>query len=208
VIPVGLPSALLERRPDVAEAERKMAAANAQIGVARAAFFPAVTLTGDAGYSSFHVSTLLDWESQLFQIGPAVTFPVLNGGRLKAGLNEARASYRATCASYRQQVLVAFKDVSDSLVDLDSYGQQVVSETAAVAAADKAAAVSSERYRQGLSNFLDVLDAERTQLQTQSQVIQLRALQLVSTVHLIKALGGGFESTTLETKSGHPAARD
>jgi multidrug efflux system outer membrane protein len=193
VIPVGLPSRLLERRPDVAEAERKMAAANARIGIAKAAFFPAISLTGDAGYSSFHVSSLLNWESQLFQIGPAATFPVLNGGRLKSELKAARAGYQAACASYQEQVLVAFKDVSDSLVDLNSYQQQVTSQTEAVTAADQAAALSRERYRQGLINYLDVLDAERTQLQAQSQLIQIQAWQFIATVHLVKALGGGFE---------------
>ncbi|HUZ06435.1 MAG TPA: efflux transporter outer membrane subunit [Candidatus Paceibacterota bacterium] len=211
-IPVGLPSALLERRPDVAEAERKMAAANAQIGVAKAAFFPAITLTGGAGYSSFNAGNLLNWESQLFQIGPSAALPIFNGGRLKAGLKEAQANYQATCASYRQQVLIAFKDVSDSLVDLDSYGQQVVSETDAVDAANRAANVSRERYKRGLINYLDVLDSERTQLETQSKAIQIHALQLVSTVHLIKALGGGFEAGSLATdgtrlgKNNHPTA--
>jgi multidrug efflux system outer membrane protein len=96
--------------------------------------------------------------------------------------------------SYQQQVLIAFKDVSDSLVDLKSYGEQVASETEAVTAADRAAVLSQVRYKRGLINYLDVLDSERTQLQTQFQIIQLRALQLVSTVHLVKALGGGFES--------------
>jgi multidrug efflux system outer membrane protein len=191
-IPVGLPSALLERRPDVAEAERKMAAANAQIGVAKAAFFPALTLTGEAGYSSFHASSVLNWESGLFQIGPAVTLPIFNGGRLKSELKVARANYQANCASYQQQVLAAFKDVSDSLVDLNSYDDQAVSEADAVDAANRAANLSRERYKRGLINYLDVLDAERTQLETQSKAIQIHALQLVSTVHLVKALGGGF----------------
>lgn len=196
-IPVGLPSTLLERRPDVAEAERKMAAANAQIGVAKAAFFPAIALTGNAGYSSFHVTSLLNWQSQFFQAGPSATLPLLNGGRLKAGLKEARANYEATCASYQQQVIGAFKDVSDSLVDLDSYSQQAVTETAAVESANRASKSSRERYRQGLINYLDVLDSDRTQLQTQSQLIHIRALQLVSTVHLIKALGGGFQQRAM-----------
>jgi multidrug efflux system outer membrane protein len=196
VIPVGLPSALLECRPDVAEAERKMAEANAQIGVAKAAFFPAISLTGAAGYSSFNAGSLLNWESQLFQIGPSATMPIFNGGRLKAGLKEARANYQAICASYRQQVLIAFKDVSDALADLDSYGQQLVSESEAVAAANHAALLSRERYKRGLINYLDVLDSERTQLETQSKAIQIHALQLVATVHLIKALGGGFEANS------------
>ncbi|HEY1788229.1 MAG TPA: efflux transporter outer membrane subunit [Verrucomicrobiae bacterium] len=200
VIPVGLPSALLERRPDIAEAERKMAAANAQIGVAKAAFFPAVSLTGDAGYSSFQVSSLLDWESRLFQIGPQVAMPILNGGRLKAGLNEARANYQASCAAYQQQVLVAFKDVSDSLVDLNTYGQQVTSEAETVNAADRAESLAAERYRSGMIDYLDVLDSQRTELQAQIQMTQIHTMQFVATVRLVKALGGGFDAGTTRAK--------
>jgi multidrug efflux system outer membrane protein len=196
-VPVGLPSTLLERRPDVAEAERQMATANAQIGVAKAAFFPAIALTGDAGYASFHASSLLDWESQFFQIGPSVTLPILNGGRLKAGLSQARSVYQAACARYQQQVLTAFKDVSDSLADLDGYARQAVSETDAEQTASHAASLSRERYTRGLTDYLDVLEAERTQLQTQSQIVQIHSLQLISTVRLIKALGGGFAAHTL-----------
>ena len=206
VVPVGLPSTLLERRPDIAEAERKMAAANAQIGVAKAAFFPAISLTGDAGYSSFHVITLLNWESRLFQIGPAVTMPILNGGRLRSELREAHANYQAACASYQQQVLVGFRDVSDSLVDLDSYGQQVVSQTEAVTAATRAASVAGQRYQRGLVNYLDVLDSQRTQLQAQIQITQIHALQLVATVRLVKALGGGFEQDAVGTSSSKTSA--
>jgi multidrug efflux system outer membrane protein len=198
-VPVGLPSTLLERRPDVAEAERQMATANAQIGVAKAAFFPAIALTGDAGYASFHASSLLDWESQFFQIGPSVTLPILNGGRLKAGLSQARSVYQAACARYQQQVLTAFKDVSDSLADLDGYARQAVSETDAEQTASHAASLSRERYTRGLTDYLDVLEAERTQLQTQSQIVQIHSLQLISTVRLIKALGGGFAADTLTT---------
>ncbi len=192
-IPVGLPSRLLERRPDVAEAERKMAAANAQIGVAKAAFFPAISLTGDAGYSSFHAGTLLDWQSRLFQIGPGMTLPILNGGRLKAGLREARANYQAACGGYQQQVLTAFRDVSDALIDLDSYHRQSGTEGDAVSSATHATGSSRERYGQGLVNYLDVLDAERTQLQAELQATQIHASRLVATVHLVKALGGGFD---------------
>ncbi len=192
-VPVALPSALLERRPDVAEAERKMAAANAQIGVAKAAFFPSVSLTGTAGYSSFHTGTLFDWQSQLYQLGPSMALPLINGGRLKAGLEEARANYRAACSTYQQQVLAAFRDVSDSLVDINSYGKQAATEGSAVTSATHAADTSRERYSQGLVNYLDVLDAERTQLQTELQAAQIQASRLVATVHLIKALGGGFE---------------
>jgi multidrug efflux system outer membrane protein len=199
-IPVGLPSTLLERRPDIAEAERRMAAANAQIGVAKAAFFPAVTLTGDAGYSSFQATSLLNWESRLFQIGPQVAMPILNGGRLKAGLHEARANYQAACAGYQQQVLVAFKDVSDSLVDLSTYGEQVTSETESINAADRAENLASERYRSGMIDYLDVLDSQRTELQAQIQITQTRAMQYVATIRLVKALGGGFNAGATDAK--------
>ncbi|EDY22249.1 RND efflux system, outer membrane lipoprotein, NodT family [Chthoniobacter flavus Ellin428] len=195
-VPTGLPSALVERRPDIAAAERRMAAANAQIGVAKAAFFPSITLTGDMGYSSFHASTLLDWESHLFQVGPAVTMPLLNGGRLTAGLKDAKANYRAVCAGYQQQVLVAFKEVSDALVDVNSYAKQAGSEKDAVASSTRAADSSYERYQQGLVPYFDVLDSQRTQLQTELQAAQLNGLRLISTVHLIKALGGGFNQAT------------
>lgn len=204
-IPVGLPSSLLERRPDVAEAERKMAAANARIGVAKAAFFPAIALTGDAGYSSFHASSLLDWQSQLYQIGPGVSFPVFTGGRLKAGLSQARADYQAACASYQQQVLVAFKDVSDSLTDLNSYDQQANSSSNTVNAAGEMLSISRQRYQQGLINNLEVLAAERNQLQARLQMTQIQAAHLIAAVHLIKALGGGFTSRDL-TNHVAPAA--
>lgn len=200
VVPVGVPSTLLERRPDIAEAERKMAAANAKIGVAQAMRLPAITLTGDAGYSSFHASSLFDWQSRFFQIGPGATLPLLNGGRLKAGVKEARAEYEASCAAYQQQVLVAFKDVSDALSDVNGYRQQVTSETNAVFFAGKTAKLSRERYGQGLVSYLDVLDAERTQLQTQIQETQIFALQRVATVRLVKALGGGFDQNSADTK--------
>jgi multidrug efflux system outer membrane protein len=203
LIPVGLPSTLLERRPDIAEAERKMAAANAQIDVAKAAFFPAVSLTGDAGYSSFQAASLLNWESRLFQIGPEVAMPILNGGRLKAGLHEARANYEAACSAYQQQVLAAFKDVSDSLVDLNSYRQQVISETDSVNAASRAENLASERYRTGLIDYIDVLDSQRARLQAEIQIAQIKAMQYVATVHLVKALGGGFEASETGANSRH-----
>lgn len=201
-IPPGVPSALLERRPDIAAAERKMAAANAQIGVAKAAFFPAITLTGTAGYSSFQSSTLFAWQSQLFQIGPGASLPILNGGRLIAGLAETRANYRAACASYREQVLVAFREVSDALADLHSYARQLDSEKEALASSTRAAETSYERYKQGLIPYFEVLDSQRTQLQAELQAAQLNGLRLISTVHLIKALGGGYMQTSAAAPGG------
>jgi outer membrane protein, multidrug efflux system len=193
-VPMGLPSGLLERRPDVAEAERRMAAANAKIGVAYAAFFPALSLTGQAGYSSFTASSLLDWQSRLFQIGPEISLPILNGGRSEAGVQESRAGYNAACADYRQKVLTAFRDVSDATNDLEHYAVEATAERDALAAADKSFELAQSRYTQGLSNYLDVVDAERTDLEIQLEATQILAQRQVATVHLFKALGGGFDA--------------
>jgi outer membrane protein, multidrug efflux system len=193
-VPLGLPSSLLERRPDVAAAERRMAAANAQIGVAYAAFFPAISITGEAGYSSFHASSLLDWQSRLFQIGPEISLPILNGGRTEAGVQEARAGYNAACADYRQEVLTAFRDVSDATNDIDLYAVEAGAEKDALVAADKSLALAQSQYQQGLSNYLDVVDAERTDLQIQLEATQILAQRQVAAVHLFKALGGGFDA--------------
>jgi multidrug efflux system outer membrane protein len=193
-IPLGLPSALLERRPDVAEAERRMAAANARIGVAYAAFFPAISLTGEAGYSSFQASTLLNWQSRFFQIGPQLSLPILNGGRTESGVQQSRAAYNASCAAYQQEVLTAFRDVSDAVNDLDGFARESASETDALTAANRSLDLAQRSYTNGLSNYLDVVDAERTALQIQLQAAQILAQRQVATVSLIKALGGGFDS--------------
>jgi len=195
-VPLGLPSSLLERRPDVAEAERKMAAANAKIGVAYAAFFPAISLTGQAGYSTLQAGSLLNWESRLFEIGPEVALPIFNGGLNEAQLRDARANYNETCANYRQQVLDAFRDVSDAVIDLNLYGEQAHSLTDAVHTAQETTSASRQSYQEGLVNFLEVVTAEQTELRTEIRLIQVEALQRVSTVRLIKALGGGYEAST------------
>jgi outer membrane protein, multidrug efflux system len=192
-VPLGLPSDLLERRPDVAEAERKMAAANAQIGVAYAAFFPAISLTGEAGYSSFQASTLLNWQSRFFQIGPELSLPLLNGGRTESEVKEARAAYLNSCAFYQQQVLTAFRDVSDAANDLHGYGVEALSESDALASSAKTLDLDQRSYNNGLVNYLDVVDAQRTDLQIQLQQAQILAQRQMATVHLIKALGGGFD---------------
>jgi multidrug efflux system outer membrane protein len=203
-VPVGLPSDLLERRPDVAEAERRMQAANAKIGVAYAAFFPAISLTGEAGYSAFQASTLLNWESRLFEIGPEVSLPILNGGRTEAGVQEARAGYNASCADYREQVLMAFRDVTDAMNDLDGYAHEATAENDALSAANKTFDLAQRSYSNGLSNYLDVVDAERTALQIQLESAQILAQRQIATVHLIKALGGGFDARPSAGYMGPP----
>jgi multidrug efflux system outer membrane protein len=193
-VPLGLPSDLLERRPDVAEAERRMAAANARIGVAYAAFFPAISLTGEAGYSSFQASTLLNWQSRFFQIGPELSLPILNGGRTESEVKQSRAAYEATGAEYREEVLTAFRDVTDAVNDLDGYGREAEAERDALSAANQTLSLAQRSYTNGLSNYLEVVDAERTALQIQLQGAQILAQRQVATVRLIKALGGGFEA--------------
>lgn len=196
-VPVALPSALLERRPDIAAAERHMVATNAQIGAAKAAYFPAVSLTANAGYATFHPGNLLDWDSHFYSIGPNVSLPLFNGGRLKSNEESAVADYHAACGTYQQQVLAAFKDVSDALNDLDGYTKESTSSSAAVASAQRAADSAAQRYRRGLVNYLDVIEAQRTELQAELSSTQISAQRLISTVHLFKSLGGGFDQQSV-----------
>ncbi len=148
-IPPGLPSSLLERRPDVAAAERQLAAANARIGVAVAAFFPVIRLTGAAGFESADMGDLFDWQSRIWQIGPSITFPIFEGGRNIANLSAAQASYRQQVDIYRQQVLVAFQDVETALGDLHTLSDQSDAQERATAAAAQDLATQSEPIRQG-----------------------------------------------------------
>jgi multidrug efflux system outer membrane protein len=190
VIPPGLPSSLLERRPDVASAERQLAAANARIGVAVAAFFPIIRLTGAAGYESADLGDLFGWQSRMWQIGPSITFPLFEGGRNLANLRAAQARYRQQVDTYRQQVLVAFQDVENALADLQTLSSQAAAQDRAVSAATQALQLSQSEYNKGAINFLDVLDAERTLLADQRVSVQLLGQRLQATVTLIKALGG------------------
>ena len=189
-IPAGLPSVLLERRPDVAEAERQLAAANARIGVAVAAFFPVIRLTGATGFESADMGDIFDWESRMWQIGPSISFPLFEGGRNLANLRASQAQYREQVDTYRQQVLIAFQDVENALADLHTLSDQSDAQERAVASAVKALELSQSQYGKGASNFLDVLDAERTLLSDERVSVQLLGQRLQDTVLLIKSLGG------------------
>ncbi len=192
-IPAGLPGQLLERRPDVASAERSLAAANARIGVATAAFFPTVRLTGAAGFESADLGHLFQWQSSLWQIGPSVTLPIFQGGRNFANLRDARARYDEEVARYRQQVLGAFREVENALVDLHTLGGQAEEQARAADAARRALRLSQEQYGKGAASFLDVLDAQRTLLLDERTNAQLLGHRSQATVQLIKALGGRWE---------------
>ncbi|HEY1788924.1 MAG TPA: efflux transporter outer membrane subunit, partial [Verrucomicrobiae bacterium] len=191
-IPAGLPGDLLERRPDVARAERQLASANAKIGVAKAAFFPVVTLTGSAGYVSADVSSLFNWESRTWTFGPGVSLPLFTGGRNRANYRRSRAAYDEEVAAYRQQVLVAFGDVQNSLSDIRHLTDQAAAQDRAVTSAQRSADLAAERYRSGIVSYIEVVDANRDALTAERAATQLNGQRLVATVQLVKALGGGF----------------
>jgi multidrug efflux system outer membrane protein len=189
----GLPSYLLERRPDIAAAERQMMAANARIGVARAAFFPRVSLTGSAGWASDELSSLFNWGNRAWALGPFISLPVFDAGRNRAGLEGARAAWEESVANYRQQVLVAFSEVEDALSDLHHLADQSAALQQAVASARDAEELSGKRYRAGLVSYLEVVVSERTALLTEQLATQVQGQRLQASVSLIKALGGGWE---------------
>jgi multidrug efflux system outer membrane protein len=197
VIPAGLPSDLLERRPDIAEAERALAAANARIGVAKAAFFPVVRLTGLAGFESMDVDTLFNWQSRVWSIGPSITLPLFQGGRNRANLKRSQAVFEENVANYRQRILVAFKEVQDGLTGARLLSQQATAQERSLASARKTADISNVRYRAGLVSYLEVVESERTALTAERESARLDGQRLVTSVQLIKALGGGWADSAL-----------
>jgi hydrophobe/amphiphile efflux-1 (HAE1) family protein/NodT family efflux transporter outer membrane factor (OMF) lipoprotein len=197
-IPAGLPADLLERRPDVARAERQLASANAKIGVAKASFFPVVTLTGQGGYLSGDIDSLFNWSSRTWTFGPSVSLPIFAGGRNLATYKHSKAVYEEEVAAYRQQVLVAFGDVEDSLSDLRHLADQSAAQSRAVQNSQSAADLSEERYRSGVVSYIEVVDANRDALTAERASTQLNGLRLIATVQLIKALGGGFDTDAVQ----------
>jgi outer membrane protein, multidrug efflux system len=194
-IPIGLPADLLERRPDVAQAERSMAAASEEIGVAKAAFFPSIQLTGSAGVESAQLKDLFNWESRLWSIGPSVTLPLFEGGRNRAGLEQAKAVYEESVAQYRSQVLVAFHEVEDGLVGLRLLKNQFEAQMRAVTAARQVSDLSRNRYKEGLASYFEVVIADRTTLENEISAFDLNGQRIATTVLLIKALGGGWHTS-------------
>lgn len=196
-IPAGLPSSLLERRPDIAAASRGMAAANARIGVAKAAFFPVLNLTAQGGLESGELSELFKWSSRTWALGPLVgtvlSMPIFDGGRNQANLERSYAVLEESAASYRQQVLVAFSEVEDSLVSVRTLDEQRSVMRSALAAASRGLSIAQARYRSGATGYLDVIDAQRSLLALQRLDTQIRGTRAVSTVALIRALGGGWD---------------
>lgn len=187
-----LPSDLLERRPDIAAAERRMAAANANIGVATAAFFPTFKFIGQAGYQSGIVDTLFDWPSRFWAVGPSLSVPLFQGGQLTATLQQSKAAYEETVARYRGTVLNAFADVENNLAAEYLLAGQYEKEMAALLWARKQLEIATNRYKSGLVTYLEVATAQNGALVIERASMRLRGQQLVATVGLIKSLGGGW----------------
>ncbi|MFI5314149.1 MAG: efflux transporter outer membrane subunit [Myxococcota bacterium] len=192
-IPAGVPSELLEHRPDVAEAEQNLVAANAEVGVAEALFFPQVRLTGAAGLDSASFGDLLKWESRIWALGPSISAPIFEGGRLRANLSGAQARYEEHLATYRQTVLGAFRDVEDALVGVRLRAVQGDAVGDAVTAAARAVAVSRSQYDHGIADYLQVIVAQSAHLELELQAAQVQQQRLDSTVQLVKAIGGGWQ---------------
>jgi NodT family efflux transporter outer membrane factor (OMF) lipoprotein len=192
VIDTGLPSTLLQRRPDVARAERAMAAANAQIGVARAAWFPVFTLTGDAGFQSLISSQWFKAPSHIWSVGPSATVPLLDFGARSAVNQQARAAYDQAVAAYRKTTLTAYQEVEDNLAALHHLADEVAADEAASKSAQSAAYHSDKRYDAGVADYVEVTTTHTAALVEQRDAISARVLQLDAAVALVRATGGGW----------------
>ncbi len=200
-IPLGVPSQLLERRPDIAAAERSMAAANAQIGIATAAYFPNLTLTAQAGFESSALQTLLEWPSRFWSVGPSISETIFDAGLRRATVNQYVAIYNANVAGYRQTVLIAFQQVEDSLAAERILSKQIQQQQLAVQSAEQFLQLSKARYETGVDTYLNVLVAQVNLLDAQQQLASLHTQQMTASVQLIEALGGGWDHTQLPTPS-------
>ena len=198
-IPVGLPSQLLERRPDIAAAERNMAVANAQIGVAYAAFYPNLTLSGSGGFESSAIKHILDWPSRFWSVGPAISETVYDGGLRRATVNQYIATYNANVAAYRQSVLTAFEQVEDSLAAIRILSQQILRQQEAVESSRTFLRLELGRYENGIDPYIDVVTAQTTLLSSQQSLTALQVQQMTASVQLIEALGGGWDRSQLPT---------
>ncbi len=192
-IPVGLPSQLLERRPDILQAEATLMAANARIGQARAYFFPTLSITGQGGLQSAEFANWFTGNSANFSIGPSVTLPIFLGGTNVARLDAAESRYQQMLEGYQQTILLAFREVADLLVSIQARSEQLTRQREQATAATAAVGLAEVRYRKGLVNYLDVLDAQRTMLAAETQLAQTERTRLTDMVSLYKALGGGWQ---------------
>ncbi|MGZ8230717.1 MAG: efflux transporter outer membrane subunit [Burkholderiales bacterium] len=193
-IPIGVPSDLLERRPDVASAERAMAAANAQIGIAKAAFYPSIVIGPSFGYQSTSLSTLFDTPSTIWSLGASVLQPLFNAGRLRANVDFAKAGYEATVANYRRVVLLAMQEVEDGILGGAALERAYAQAQVAVESARRVLDLASARYEGGVATYLDVITAQQALVNAERQASQLQGQRLLIAVFLVKALGGDWRT--------------
>jgi NodT family efflux transporter outer membrane factor (OMF) lipoprotein len=196
-VPLGVPSQLLERRPDIAESERVAAAANAQIGINIAAFYPAITLGGTGGFESTNPGTWIQGPSSLWSLGAQATELLFDAGQRHALTDVARHNYKAQADAYRNTVFQAFDDVEDQLAALRILDQEAATEQRAVDSARHSFDLSNTRYKGGVTSYLEVLTAEQTLLQDQVTAINIVSRQFAASVSLVRALGGGWDVTQL-----------
>jgi NodT family efflux transporter outer membrane factor (OMF) lipoprotein len=201
-----VPSDLLERRPDIATAERQMAFENAQVGVATAAFYPQLTLSGTGGYQSTSITNLLTSPNAIWSLGGDLLQPVFNGGRNRANLAYTKHTYDEMVANYREAVLVAFQQVEDGLTGLNELSDATRTQDAALQDARRALAIANNRYVGGVTTYLDVITAQSTLLTNQRLLTQLLGQQMVTEVYLVKALGGGWDASQIQNEQVHPKA--
>ena len=200
VVPVGLPSELLERRPDIAGAERRVAAANAQIGVAKAAYYPNITLSMTGGVEASHSAQWFMWPSRFWSVGSSLAQTVFDGGLRKSQNDQARAAYDATVAVYRNTVLAGFQEVEDNLAAMRILEQEADAQDEAVKSAEQSLAVETNQYKAGTVSALDVLTVQTIALTNKRTAVTILGRRMTATATLIKALGGGWESSMLPTR--------
>jgi multidrug efflux system outer membrane protein len=195
VIPAGVPGTVLARRPDVSSAQRSILAAQVRVGVAKAAWFPSLSLTAAGGYASPELGDLLQWSARAWSVGALLSLPLLDGGRREAGVQFAAAELDATLANHRERILVAFAEVEDQLSSLRLLADQAEAQSRAVASSSRATVLSDTRYRSGFVSQLELLDAQRSELRSRRQALQVRSAQYQATVGLVRALGGGWDDS-------------
>jgi NodT family efflux transporter outer membrane factor (OMF) lipoprotein len=198
-IPLGMPSALLERRPDIAAAERKMAAANAQIGIAYAAYYPSLNISASYGYESSNFSHFFNLASKFWSVGPSMSETIYDGGLRRATVNQFITTYNADIASYRQTVLTAFQQVEDSLAAVRLLSQQILKQQQAVTSSEEALKLEIARYETGVDPYLNVVTLQTTLLSNQETLASLHVQEMTASVQLVEALGGGWDRSQLPT---------
>ena len=207
-IPFGVPSQLLERRPDIAAAERRVAEANERIGIAKAAYYPAITLSASGGFEHSSITGLLDWSSRFWSLGAGLGETIFDAGARKATVEQFRAQYDGTVAHYRQTVLAAFQQVEDALSTLRILARQIEQEETVVKSSARYLSLATLRYEKGIDSYLNVITAQTTYLVNRQALLNLHTLQMTTSVQLVQAVGGGWDISRLpsprQTTSASP----